>query len=156
MTDSATDAFAQARRISQRLDAVNGTDEHEYLIRLLKVVEEAGEAAQAYIGATGQNPRKGVTHRHDVAAELCDVIVAAMVAMHGFHPDPQALFGEFIKEKADRLDAGTHLVYRDAPHGEYRCTGCAFRIPEDQADEVSYDAAQRAHDAALSAVPVPH
>ncbi|MGW2825561.1 MazG-like family protein [Streptomyces sp. NPDC001443] len=32
------------------------------LLRILKLSEEVGEVAQAVIGATGQNPRKGVTH----------------------------------------------------------------------------------------------
>ncbi|MFI8092997.1 MazG-like family protein [Streptomyces sp. NPDC086080] len=32
------------------------------LLRILKLSEEVGEVAQAVIGATGQNPRKGTTH----------------------------------------------------------------------------------------------
>lgn len=57
-------------------------DDAEITLRLLKVSEEAGEAAAAWIGATGQNPRKGVTHtRDDVADELADVVYAALVAM---------------------------------------------------------------------------
>lgn len=52
------------------------------LMRILKVQEEAGEVASAVVGATGQNPRKGVTHSwHDVMEELTDVAVTAMVAM---------------------------------------------------------------------------
>nr|MDT0663670.1 MazG-like family protein [Micromonospora sp. DSM 115978] len=50
--------------------------------RVLKVSEEVGEAAQAYIGMTGRNPRKGVSHTEaDLASELCDVVLAAMVAL---------------------------------------------------------------------------
>ncbi|MTE20250.1 hypothetical protein F0L17_14255 [Streptomyces sp. TRM43335] len=64
------------------LDRQNGRTDHEISMRLLKLVEEAGEVAQAYIGTVGQNPRKGVTHtRQDVADELCDVIITAMVAL---------------------------------------------------------------------------
>jgi hypothetical protein len=37
--------------------------EQGVLSRMLKLSEEVGEVAQAVIGATGQNPRKGVTHR---------------------------------------------------------------------------------------------
>ncbi|MFF4559740.1 MazG-like family protein [Streptomyces sp. NPDC001435] len=44
------------------------------LLRILKLSEEVGEVAEAVIWATGQNPRKGVTHGwEDVQAELCDV-----------------------------------------------------------------------------------
>lgn len=40
------------------------------LLRVLKLSEEVGEVAQAVIGATGQNPRKGVTHTwEDVEGE---------------------------------------------------------------------------------------
>lgn len=50
--------------------------------RLAKITEEAGEVVAAHIGATGQNPRKGVTHgREDVEAELLDVAVTALAAL---------------------------------------------------------------------------
>lgn len=49
---------------------------------IMKIAEELGEAVQAYIGITGQNPRKGVYGtRDDVQKELADVIVTAGVAM---------------------------------------------------------------------------
>ena len=51
---------------------------------------------------TGQNPRKGFTHtRADVADELCDVIIAATVALHSFTTTPPAV-----------LDAKLHAVAR--------------------------------------------
>jgi hypothetical protein len=63
------------------LDAANGTGDTELTCRILKLTEESGEAAAAWIGVLGQNPRKGVTHRReDVAAELADVVFTALVA----------------------------------------------------------------------------
>lgn len=54
-------------------------------MRVLKLQEEAGEAAAAYIGMTGQNPRKGVTHTQtDLLNELADVAVTALCAMQHF------------------------------------------------------------------------
>lgn len=56
-------------------------------IQLLKVQEEAGEAAAALIGAYGYNPRKGVTHsKEDIANELADVVISALIGirMAGF------------------------------------------------------------------------
>lgn len=48
---------------------------------LLKVAEETGEMADAYIGMTGANPRKGVYKtRDDLEKELLDVALTAMVA----------------------------------------------------------------------------
>jgi 8-oxo-dGTP pyrophosphatase MutT (NUDIX family) len=66
-------------------------------LRVLKVAEEAGEAAAALIGTTGQNPRKGRSHTEaDLAAELCDVITAAAVALATLVPDPARVLSEHI------------------------------------------------------------
>jgi hypothetical protein len=49
--------------------------------RLAKIGEEFGEVIGAYIGATNQNPRKGVTHSmDDVRKELLDVALTALAA----------------------------------------------------------------------------
>ncbi|WAU86577.1 MazG-like family protein [Streptomyces sp. Qhu-G9] len=88
------------------LDASNGTSAHETSMRLLKVTEEAGEVAQVYIGMQGRNPRKGTTHTPgDVATELVDVILAAMVALHEFHDDPATLLTSVAKQRQERLAA---------------------------------------------------
>ncbi|WP_433855142.1 MazG-like family protein [Streptomyces kronopolitis] len=64
------------------LNSTNAASDHETAMRLMKLTEEAGEVMQAYIGLQGQNPRKGQTHTaDDVAAELCDVILTAAVAL---------------------------------------------------------------------------
>ncbi len=53
-------------------------------IRILKLTEEVGEVAEAFIGLKGLNPRKGVCRsRDDLLAELADVIITAAVAMAG-------------------------------------------------------------------------
>jgi len=97
-----------AARISAVLDIANGTGEHETAMRLLKVVEEAGEASAAYIGLTGQNPCKGITHTpRDVADELCDVIIAAAVALHAFSAAPPAVLDAKLHAAARRLQAKT-------------------------------------------------
>ncbi|MFE1515833.1 hypothetical protein ACFW9I_03190 [[Kitasatospora] papulosa] len=57
-------------------------DTRNFTTCFYEIVASIGRAARTYIGMTGQNPRKGVTHtREDVAAELCDVILAAAVAL---------------------------------------------------------------------------
>lgn len=86
------------------LDTTNGRGDHETAMRLMKVTEEAGEAVAAYIGTVGQNPRKGRTHTAgDVAAELCDVALTALVALHSFVPDPEATFREHLAKVAARV-----------------------------------------------------
>ncbi|MCF3176163.1 MazG-like family protein [Streptomyces sioyaensis] len=78
--------------------------EQERLLRLLKLSEEAGEVAQAVIGATGQNPRKGHSHTwDDVHGELCDVILTAMVALRTLTPDARGVFGAHLRRVAARL-----------------------------------------------------
>lgn len=49
--------------------------------RLSKVSEEGGEVVKAYIGVTGQNPRKGVyATMDDVRDELLDTALTALCA----------------------------------------------------------------------------
>ncbi|MFE7105182.1 MazG-like family protein [Streptomyces sp. NPDC057575] len=86
------------------LDAETGIPpEQDLLLRMLKLSEEVGEVAQAVIGAAGQNPRKGAGHSwQDVEAELCDVIVTAMVALRTLTPDAAAVFDRHVRRVATR------------------------------------------------------
>ncbi|AXL88329.1 hypothetical protein C4J65_08285 [Streptomyces sp. CB09001] len=73
------------------------------LLRMLKLSEEVGEVAEAVIGATDQNPRKGVTHTwDDVEAELCDVVITAMVALRTLTPEAREVFGRHLARVAGR------------------------------------------------------
>lgn len=77
-------AAASLVALSEWIDAGNAQRDAEAVTwgRLSKITEEAGEVIGAYIGYTGQNPRKGVTHmRGDVIAELLDVAVTALGAV---------------------------------------------------------------------------
>ncbi|MGV9880000.1 MazG-like family protein [Streptomyces sp. NPDC003006] len=81
------------------------TPQEALLLRMLKLSEEVGEVAQAVIGATGQNPRKGTTHTwDDVQAELCDVVVTAMVALRTLTPDAEAVFAAHLRRVAERSE----------------------------------------------------
>lgn len=68
--------------------------------RLSKIGEELGEAIQAFIGMTGQNPRKGVTNGLDkVLDELSDVVITAVLCMtHLTYGDTQLVKG-YIEAK---------------------------------------------------------
>ncbi|WP_460112779.1 MazG-like family protein [Streptomyces platensis] len=78
--------------------------EQERLLRILKLSEEAGEVAQAVIGATGQNPRKGHSHTwDDVHSELCDVILTAMVALRTLTPEARQVFERHLARVAGRV-----------------------------------------------------
>ncbi len=70
----------------ERLHAFHGDVPLE--VRLLKLTEEVGEAAEALIGMKGLNSRKGVCRtREDLLDELADVIITAAVAMCGVTGD---------------------------------------------------------------------
>lgn len=70
--------------------------------RLAKITEEAGEVIAAQIGATGQNPRKGITHTpQDVQEELLDVAITALAALeHLRGHDERSL--ELLADKLER------------------------------------------------------
>jgi hypothetical protein len=67
--------------------------------RISKISEELGEATQAFIGYTAQNPRKGRTH--DLAAvldELCDTVLTGVFAIQHFTKD-EAVTRKLIADK---------------------------------------------------------
>ncbi|MFD2840333.1 MazG-like family protein [Populibacterium corticicola] len=94
--------------ISQWIDEGNAARDPEAATwaRLAKITEEAGEVVAAYIGATGQNPRKGVTHTmDDVEAELLDVAATALTALEhlrGNDGTSLGLFAAKVQKIADR------------------------------------------------------
>ncbi|MGW6288301.1 MazG-like family protein [Streptomyces sp. NPDC055107] len=95
------DHWSTIRNLVAWLDEQNGRSQQEITLRILKLGEETGEVAQAWIGVLGQNPRKGVTHRRvDVADELCDVIVTASVALASIVQDPAAHFDAKLRQIA--------------------------------------------------------
>ncbi len=70
-------------------------------VRLLKLTEEVGEAAEAFIGMQGLNSRKGnCRSRDDLLAELADVIITAAVAMSGIAGDVEEARGHLERRLA--------------------------------------------------------
>lgn len=65
--------------------------------RVAKVVEEAGEAIDALIGVTGQNPRKGTYGSYDdLLNELADVALTGMYALQHFTKDEGLMFAVLL------------------------------------------------------------
>ncbi|GHF58691.1 hypothetical protein GCM10010218_45010 [Streptomyces mashuensis] len=92
------------RRLTDRLDDLSALPvDQRRILQILKIAEEAGETAQAVIGAMGANPRKGFSHTWDnVQAEVCDVIVTAMVALHRLTPEAPQVFARHLAGVAER------------------------------------------------------
>lgn len=72
-------------------------------LRVLKIGEESGEAAEAMHGTMAANPRKGASHTwEDVHKELCDVTITAMIALASLTPDARKMFDDRLQHIADR------------------------------------------------------
>jgi hypothetical protein len=102
-----SDINTDLRDLSYWIDAGNADRCEEAVTwgRLAKVAEEGGEVIAAYIGATGQNPRKGITHdRDDVEDELLDVAVTALGAvMHLYGNSPDVDVTGLLAEHVESL-----------------------------------------------------
>ena len=94
------DQWSTIHRLVGWLDQENGRSREEIGMRVIgKLTEEQGEVAQAWIGYTGQNPRKGVTHTlPEVAGELVDVMVAAAVALTSIMDKPDVFLDAKLAE----------------------------------------------------------
>lgn len=94
--------------LSRWIDAPNSHRDVEAQAwsRIAKVSEEQGEVIAAFIGAIGQNPRKGVTHTlDDVTDELLDVALTALAAvehLRGHRGDSLELFERKLRSVASR------------------------------------------------------
>jgi len=76
-------------------DIKGASPEYVLYARTAKLMEECGEVMEAVIGYTGDNPRKGVNHSlSDVTAELCDVVLTALCALHSIIGDQSIVAAE--------------------------------------------------------------
>jgi NTP pyrophosphatase (non-canonical NTP hydrolase) len=91
--------YTEIESITRWLDASNPPSKYESAMRILKISEELGEVTQAFVGLTGQNPRKGVTHTlAQVLDELADVVITAACAIQYFTQDIDRT-ADIIEEK---------------------------------------------------------
>ncbi|WP_406730730.1 MazG-like family protein [Streptomyces sp. NBC_01794] len=117
-----TDTWQTIARLAGRLeDHSTLPREQRILLQLLKIQEEAGEVAEAVIGAMGQNPRKGLSHTwEDVEAEVCDVIITGMVALTRMNPEAATVFARHMEG----------IVARDLSKSEDAAAGSAVGVTE--------------------------
>lgn len=87
--------------------------------RVAKIIEETGEAIDALIRATGQNPRKprDLHARHEMLSELADTAMTAILGMQHFTKDETETDGylnaALTKIVGRAMDAGYLPVYPD-------------------------------------------
>lgn len=133
--------------------------EAETWARLAKISEEAGEVVAAYIGATGQNPRKGTTHTlADVEDELLDVAITALAALeHVRGHDARSV--ELMDEKLQRTlsRAGLRSCARISPvafeAGHHLPGECVTGIAQHLGSGALFDDASLIHESDIAAQP---
>ncbi|MFJ9952637.1 MazG-like family protein [Kitasatospora sp. NPDC091207] len=94
--------------LAAKLDShFDRSDEQRWTVQALKLQEEAGEVAEAVIGALGANPRKGYSHDwDDVRKETCDVALSALVMLARMGGDPRRFFDDHLRSVAARDTGG--------------------------------------------------
>lgn len=71
----------------------------QHWARISKMAEEVGEAIQAFIGVTGQNPRKGsYGTMRDVLNEAADVVITGVLCIQHFTGDAMGT-ADIIEER---------------------------------------------------------
>lgn len=109
------------------------TRDHLVALRVMKLAEETGEAVAAYIGMTGQNPRKGARATPaDLTAELCDVAITAMVALVTVTSDPADAADWLQRHLITRSRRLLDRISADPGPGQWACQACGdawFGIP---------------------------
>ncbi|MFI6151448.1 MazG-like family protein [Kitasatospora sp. NPDC051170] len=98
------DTWTIINSLAAQLDSyADRSDEQRWTLQALKLQEEAGEVAEAVIGALGVNPRKGHSHDwDDVRKEACDVAVSALVMLARMGGDPRRFFADHLHTIAAR------------------------------------------------------
>ncbi|MFF7413233.1 NUDIX domain-containing protein [Streptomyces lydicus] len=124
------DAWNTIRALADYYDTMSDLPrEQNWILQVLKIAEETGEAAQAVIGLTGTNPRKGLSHTwDDVRAEVADVIITSMVALARMSPDPDEFFDNQLTAKAGRALEGTGQLPAQRPPARIRNSAKAVII----------------------------
>ena len=112
MTIARTTLWSHVRDALAWLDNANGRSEIENLARMAKIMEELGEAINAHVGYTGQNPRKGkYATVDDIRYELCDVLLSAAVALATWTGDAtsaERYFTSYLIKKSAKLSSGDY------------------------------------------------
>lgn len=125
--------WQHVKTLTAWLDDAHPRDQHETACRIMKLTEETGEAVAAYLGMTGQNPRKGTCATlDDLSGELCDVAITALVALITVTGDAGSAYLQLEDHVSARF---ARLAARIAPGSEeWGCECCGdawFGTPPD-------------------------
>ncbi|MEV5887015.1 MazG-like family protein [Streptomyces sp. NPDC052020] len=117
-TNPTSDTISRLASRFTALDTARGIPpEQQWTLQILKLTEEAGESAQAVIGAWGTNPRKGQSHTwQHVREEVVDTAITSLVTLYRMLGDEAPLFFDtMLAEKAGKFlpcvdEAGTAVA----------------------------------------------
>ena len=99
------DLYEYAEQATAWLDNHNGHNELQQTLRILKVAEEAGEAAQKWINHLNANPRRrGLPPSiEEVGDELGDVVGTALVAIASLGLNPEEYVQRHLRKAEERF-----------------------------------------------------
>lgn len=104
--------FTDVQAVSAWIREQNAGTWTDPSVHLIHLQEEVGEVASAYIGMTGQNPRKGVTHSlDDLISELADVAITALctITVISGHPlEPAYAISAKLQRIMERANIPDH------------------------------------------------
>ncbi len=89
--------MSQARQIADGFSELDGMDRNSpyaQAMRVAKIVEEAGEVAQAVIAFHNANPLKPGGSIEDVVKELADIAITAKVSIENFGFDAETVVSD--------------------------------------------------------------
>ena len=73
--------------------------------QMVQLTSELGEVADALIGATGANERKGFTHSYEeVADELGDIALTAIMTLFYCADDPELVIRDTLAKYINRIE----------------------------------------------------
>lgn len=108
-----TEPYGDSDRIFKVAEFLEERNPGAWVNQVLKIQEEAGELAEAYLGFIDANPRKPTRPLSDVVNELCDVAIAALVALAWVDTSGwETLFSERLHVTSDRLIASAEAGLR--------------------------------------------
>lgn len=99
--------YDMMRNVIRIHNAVADNPAQSASLRILKLSEEVGEVADKYIQYIGANNRKQIRRpvsRTDVALEIADVAVTALVALMDFTTDPVEFLESHLMMIAERTE----------------------------------------------------
>lgn len=97
--------WVKIERVAEHYAQFHDTPRQMLSAQLHQLTSELGEVADAFIGCTGANRRKGFTHTdEDLANELGDLAMTAVMTLFFCADDPELVIDDTLRKFIARLE----------------------------------------------------